>query len=134
MKKIKKVIYLVAAFVATFLTSSYGKIASAQTPTDSTTTGGWHPDTLAADSGLPSGTISGIISNFMLWALGIFGILAIIGFVISGIMYIVSAGSEDTMKKAKQAMVYSIIGVVVALSGLVAIVAIDAMLNQSASF
>ena len=78
---------------------------------------------------LPSGTMAGIIQNFADWILLALGIIGIIGFVISGIMYLLSAGNDDTIKKAKSAMVASIIGVIVGLAGLVLIQAISTALN-----
>jgi|WetSurMetagenome_2_1015567.scaffolds.fasta_scaffold82870_3 hypothetical protein len=80
-------------------------------------------------SGLPNSSITGIIERFLLWTLGIFGTLGVIGFVISGIMYLTSAGDDDRMKIAKQAMQYSIIGIIVGLSGLIVVYAVDALLT-----
>ncbi len=79
-------------------------------------------------------TIEGILTNFMQWLLGIFAILAIISFIISGIQYFLSAGNPDSAKKAKQTMVYSIIGVVVALSSLVIIYAVNNFLTATNTF
>lgn len=79
--------------------------------------------------GLPEGSVMEIIVNVMEWILGIFGFIGIIGFVVSGIMYIISAGNDDMMKKAKNGMIYSIIGIVVGLAGFVAIQAVDSMLD-----
>lgn len=95
--------------------------------------GGWDPDNLR-ESGLPTGTIYGIVTNIMMWLLAIVGVVGIIGFAISGIMYIVSSGNDETMGKAKNAMLYSIIGITVALVGYVAIKAIDSMLRGSSVF
>ena len=81
---------------------------------------------------LPSQTITSIISNLVLWLLFIFGFLGILGFVISGIMYLISAGDDDMIKKAKKTMTYSIIGVVVGLAGYVLIQAIESILNAEA--
>jgi hypothetical protein len=80
---------------------------------------------------LPAGSISGIIMNFADWILIALGVIGIIGFVISGIMYLLSAGNEETIKKAKSAMVFSIVGVIVGLAGLVIIQAVDAALNAA---
>ena len=87
----------------------------------------------AAGSGVPGGTIFNIIKTGMNWLLGILGFLGIIGFVLSGILYLVSAGDDDGIKRAKSAMVYSIIGVVVALIGFVIIRAVDSLLRASSS-
>jgi hypothetical protein len=125
-KKTKKMLYAVVTLMSLCFTFMQGKLALAQaTPSSGT---GWDPSTLDK-FGLPSGSVSGIITNGLFWILTIFGLLAVIGFVISGVMYIVSAGSEDTMKTAKRAMIYSIVGVLVALSGLVIIYAITGLLD-----
>lgn len=79
--------------------------------------------------GLPGGSIYGIIGNTVFWLLGIFGFLGIIGFVVSGIMYLVAAGDDSMIKRAKAGMLYSIIGVIVGLLGLVIIQAVNAWLS-----
>jgi len=86
-----------------------------------------------SDTGLSESDIGTIIGNILSWALGIFGVLALIAFVVSGIQYLVSGGNEDIMKTAKRNMTYSIIGVLVALSGFVIIQAIDAALKASST-
>ncbi len=91
---------------------------------------GWDIGSLSK-FGLPSGTIPNIITGIMNWLLGILGLIGIIGFAIAGILYLTSAGDETRMGTAKKAMVYSIIGVIVGLSGLVVIKAIDSMLRAN---
>lgn len=81
--------------------------------------------------GLPGGSIFGIIENILYWLLAILSIVAIIGFIISGIMYLTAAGDETQAGKAKKAMLYSIIGVVVGLSGFVVFKAAQYMLSGS---
>jgi multisubunit Na+/H+ antiporter MnhB subunit len=73
------------------------------------------------DAGLPGGTLTAIVmtvANWLLWAIGLIGI---IGFAIAGILYLTAAGDDDRISKAKNAMMYSIIGVLVALAGVVAL-------------
>lgn len=77
----------------------------------------------------PSGGIRAILVNVLVWILGIFGMLAILAFVVSGIQYFAAAGDEKMMETAKKNLVYSIIGVIVALSGFVIIQAIDSALR-----
>lgn len=86
--------------------------------------------------GLPtsSGGIAGILSNFLMWLLGIFGFIALISFVISGIQYLTSAGDEKRMQTAKRNAIYSIIGVVVGLSGFLIVQAVDAALRATSNF
>jgi hypothetical protein len=71
----------------------------------------------------------------MKWGLGIFSFIAVISFGISGVMYLVAAGDEKRQEGAKRAMYYSIMGVIVGLSGLVIIYAAMKMLgNQTTQF
>lgn len=86
---------------------------------------------LPTQSGLPSGTLAGVIANFTNWLLGIFGFLAIISFLISGIMYFLASGDDRAQEKAKKQMQWSIIGVVIGLIGLVIVYAVDALLRGS---
>ena len=80
-------------------------------------------------SSLPDASLSEIISGTMDWLLAIVGFIAIIGFVISGIMYLTAAGNDSQIKTAKEAMKWSIVGVIVALVGYVVILAVDMWLN-----
>src|SRR4030042_5002269 len=76
----------------------------------------WSTGTYAG-YGLPTGSIYSIILGIMKWMLSIFGFIAIVGFVISGIMYLTAAGDEDQQKKAKKQMYWSITGVIVGSIG-----------------
>ncbi|MFA5926183.1 MAG: hypothetical protein WC831_04570 [Parcubacteria group bacterium] len=82
---------------------------------------------------LPQSSIYDIIRGVMMWVLGLLGFFAVIGFVISGIMYLVAAGDEDSQKKAKKAMYYSITGVIVGLVGLVVIYAVNKLLGTTST-
>lgn len=83
----------------------------------------------ASGTGLAGGSIYDIISQTLAWLLGILGFIAIIGFVISGILYLTAAGNEAQIEKAKNAMTFSIVGVIVALMGWVIVQAINAWLS-----
>jgi uncharacterized membrane protein len=72
-------------------------------------------------TGLPSSSVFEIISSIMYWLLALVGIIGVIGFAIAGLIYLTAAGDEDRISKAKSALTYSIIGVIVALLGLVAL-------------
>ena len=73
-------------------------------------------------------TPTAIIKNIINYALAIVGFLGVLGFIISGIMYLVSAGDEGQAEKAKGYMVNSIIGVIVALLGYVVMAAVSTLL------
>lgn len=79
--------------------------------------------------GLPSGRIYDIIYNFLFWILALFGAFGLIGFVISGIMYLTSTGDDTQIEKAKKAMKWSLVGVIVGLAGLVIMLAVDELLS-----
>ncbi|HAT74211.1 MAG: hypothetical protein US30_C0012G0008 [Candidatus Moranbacteria bacterium GW2011_GWF2_36_839] len=79
--------------------------------------------------GLPGGSVFGIVEGILYWLLGILSVVAVIGFIISGIMYLTAAGDETQAGKAKKAMMYSIIGVIVGLSGFVIFKAAQYMLS-----
>ena len=88
----------------------------------------WDPDSLTVFN-MPAGTIYGIISNILSWILAVFFLVGLIGFIISGLMYLTSSGDDTRMGQAKKAMTYSIIGVIVGLSGFVIMQAITLMLG-----
>ncbi|MFA6184214.1 MAG: pilin [Parcubacteria group bacterium] len=75
------------------------------------------------NTGLPSpggdSPLATVINNVMKWLLLIVGSIAIIAFVISGIQYLTSAGDQNAIENAKRNMWWSIVGVVVALIGMI---------------
>lgn len=113
-----KIKFLVSTISVTVLTVPALAMAQFQSP---------------SGTNLPSGSVSGIIKNIMNWMLGIVGVLGVIGFAISGILYLTAAGDEDRIATAKKAMTWSIVGVVVALLGLVILKAAEAMLGGSST-
>lgn len=103
-----------------------------QTPSG-TASDGWSLDSVSG-FGLPNSSIMGIVSGILVWLLGALGLLGVIGFVISGILYLTSTGDETMIERAKNAMTWSIVGVVVGLLGVVIIQAIDWMLRGFSNF
>ncbi|HEX8974277.1 MAG TPA: hypothetical protein VF817_02195 [Patescibacteria group bacterium] len=103
MNKLKKISFGVAS---SLLAAPMAALAQFQTP---------------QGTGLPAGSVTGIITNGMNWLLIIVGILGVIGFVISGIIYLTAAGDEDQIARGKKTMIFSIVGIIVALIGVVVI-------------
>lgn len=95
--------------------------------------GGWSLGNISG-FGLPQASITRITGNLLDWILGILAIVGVIGFVISGIIYLVSTGDETMIERAKEAMKWSIVGVIVGLSGVIIIQAVDWALNGFAWF
>lgn len=100
--------------------------------TATTTTGKWNVSSLTS-YGLPSGTLTNIITNILLWLLFMLGIVGVIGFVVSGIMYLISTGDQTMIDRAKKGMTYSIVGVIVGLAGVVIIQAVNSILGGSST-
>ncbi len=90
--------------------------------------------TIPQNTGLPDRLFIPIVQDLVTWMLVIFGFVAIISFLISGIMYLMAAGDEKTQEKAKKQMKWSITGVVVGLMGLVVMRAIDSLLRGGSYF
>ena len=83
--------------------------------------------------GLPSGSIMAIVYNLLMWLLAMFGILGVLGFVLSGIFYLTAAGDGEQIKKAKSIMSNSILGIIVGLSGFILVQAIFRMLGANST-
>jgi uncharacterized membrane protein YjjP (DUF1212 family) len=83
---------------------------------------------------LPEAPVSAIIGGIFIWIFRILFFISLIGFIIAGLLYLTAAGDEDRISKAKKALTYSIIGVIVGLSGFVIIQAVSYMLSGSYSF
>lgn len=88
---------------------------------------------IPTNTGLPSPTgsdpLAEVIQNVLNWLLVVVGTIAIIAFVISGLQYLLAAGNENIMEMGKRNMQWSIVGVVVALMGLIILNFIYTMLS-----
>lgn len=116
------------------VTWALGSVTALGTPLLVSGTSAWQAGKLNAQGvGLPGGHIYQIISTTLSWLLGIFGFIAIIGFVIAGIMYLTAAGDDGAMEKGKNGMKFSIIGVIVALMGWVIVQAVDLWLSGTSN-
>lgn len=132
-EKMRGALFIVSVFVfGVVLFSLAGGVEAAITgPAD----GGW--STGLTDSGsaseLSSARISVVVLTLMRWLLYLVGFLAVIAFVISGILYLTAAGDDDKIEKAKTTMIYAIVGVIVALMGLIIINAVSTWLGGTTS-
>jgi hypothetical protein len=127
-KMISRVSLAVAAL--TFPLATYAVNVTVTWPSGTGTGTGWG---VSNQYNLPEGSILGILSNLLFWLLSVFAILGIVGFVISGIMYLLAGVNEDLMEKGKDGMKWSIIGIIVGLSGFVIMQAVSAMLTGASS-
>lgn len=113
-------------------TSSSASEAPTGSSTSDATGTGVHIPT-AEETGLSGAGIQDILVNLLKWLLSIVGIIALIGFAISGVQYMIASGDDDMIKTAKSNMTNSIIGIVVVLASFVIIQAIDLALRGSSS-
>jgi hypothetical protein len=115
MKKREKIIILGMVLISFLIFSNFAGAA-------------WSLDNIK-NFGLPKAPIINIIFALADWLFTIFAAVSVSAFLVSGIMYLVSAGNDEMINKSKKYMTYSILGVIVGLSGFVIIQAADAMLN-----
>ena len=76
-------------------------------------------------SNLPENYVETVILTILLWLLLIFTFLCVIAFVIAGIMFLTAGSNPPLAERAKRAVMYSIIGIAVGISGYVIIRLID---------
>ena len=122
MKRIKQVLFGVVAIIFASLPLMVMGAGATFNPSD-------HPgfsatDAVTAAPTLSDATVFDLVTNVMDWLLGLVGVLAVIGFVISGVLYLTAAGDAEQAEKAKTVMTYAIIGLAVALVGLIVVNAI----------
>jgi cytochrome bd-type quinol oxidase subunit 2 len=85
---------------------------------------------LARDSSnLPENYADSVILTILQWLLLIFTFLCVIAFVVAGIMFLTAGSNPPLAEQAKKAVMYSIIGVAVGLSGYVIIALIDSFMQ-----
>jgi hypothetical protein len=84
----------------------------------------------AKSSDLPQGEVVDILLRLMNWLLSLVGVLGVIAFTISGIMYLTAAGDDSRMETAKKTMIWAVTGVIVALIGVVIVSTVDTVLGD----
>lgn len=107
-------------FLAVLFSSSCSDVSAVATCADGTLMNGICIPS-GSSTGLPETDITSVITNVMKWLLGIVGTLAILMFVVSGIMYLTAAGDEKATESAKNNMKFATIGVAVSLLGYVVV-------------
>ena len=85
-------------------------------------------------TGLSPLPIITVITALMQWLLSIVGFLAIIAFAAAGILYLTSAGDEGQAETAKKTAKYALLGIIVALGGMIVLQAASVLLKGEARF
>ena len=78
-------------------------------------------------------TANGLIMNIAEFLLSFLAILAVLMIIVSGVMYITSAGDKNQVDKAKSILLYAIIGLIIALFGYAIVYVIGRGLGASGS-
>lgn len=79
----------------------------------------------ATTAGLSGRNLYEVTRSALFYLLGIIGVLGMVSLVVTGIMYITAAGDQDRVGLAKKMLTFSIIGIAVALLGLVIVQALN---------
>jgi predicted peptidase len=86
----------------------------------------------ATVTGPSSGSsFSTIANNALKTLLSLVGVLGIIGMIMGGIMYLTAYGDEKKATKGKDILLYSIIGVAIALGSVVILSQVDSIVSGS---
>ncbi len=104
MNKIKTAVYSVTATALSF--SFFVNTALAA---------GFDVSNPPSGSNLPNKDANLVLVDIIKWILGILASLSILMIIVSGVMYITSAGDQGRIDTAKKMLTYSIVGLVVAL-------------------
>lgn len=87
-----------------------------------------------AGTGLSSLSVLLLLSSILSWLLAILSVIGVLAFVISGVQYLTAVGDEDQISTAKRNMKYAIVGLIVALSGLIIVTSIDRIFAGNPAF
>ena len=78
---------------------------------------GGNCDSTCSGTGLPGNNISnGTISGLIEIALGIIGLVAVLFIVIAALQLITSGGNPESAKKARETIIYAIVGLAIVVS------------------
>jgi|GEM_PF-969511 len=95
---------------------------------------GWNPNAIGSalgGKGLPDprGGLFTILLTFINWAIIIIGLLGVIAFIYGGFVYLTAQAESRKLEQAKKIIIYAVVGIVVAILGLVAVRTIDSLMR-----
>ncbi len=72
----------------------------------------------ASNTGIPGGNsdLGGVVSKVMRAVFGIMGAIAVIVVIFGGLQYVLSSGDPKRTARAKETILYAVIGIVISLS------------------
>ncbi len=128
----KQTMFAVILFLGMSVSASVTQAVTSCPTADLTVINGVCVPTAAA-TGLSDESVMAVVQNVLNWLLYIMAAAATLAFVIAGFQYILSAGDEKQAESAKNMAKYAAIGLAVALSGLVIIRTIGALVSGDTS-
>ena len=87
------------------------------------------PTAGSSGTGLSTDSLDSTLTNILNIFLALIALLTVLGFVVAGIMFITAGGNDARLGQAKSWLMYSIIGLVVALVGYIVVNFIDTLLT-----
>ncbi len=66
-----------------------------------------------------NGNVEGLFVRIIKVLLGLVGIASLVAFVYAGFMFLISAGNSERVKKAKDTMVYAVLGIFISMAAYV---------------
>lgn len=113
MKRIKKIIYVAMVLMLPLVIVAHAPVASAYDPLGTTCKDNSTSE-ICKDRSSSSNSISKLIGTIVNTLLYFVGALSVIMIIVAGVMYTTSAGNAGQITKAKGALTYAIVGLVVA--------------------
>lgn len=71
------------------------------------------------DAGIPDSTADDVVAGLLTTAYFIGGVAAVIVIIIAGLQYVIADADSAKVKKAKNAIIYAVVGLVIVLSAFV---------------
>jgi len=75
--------------------------------------------------GVARGDVTEIILRIINYALIVLGVLAVLIFIYAGFLYLTASGDEAKLKRAKDVVLYAVVGLAVAVLGFVAVISVQ---------
>lgn len=85
-------------------------------------------------TGLSDAGVLDILAAILSWMFALFSILSIMAFIVSGIQYLSSTGDPGIIEVAKRNATWSLVGIIVGLSGYLILKAVSAALSGNPIF
>ena len=87
---------------------------------------GWDTTSME-ETNLSGESVFDILVSFTSWSITLVGIVCVIVFIYGGFLYMTAQGENDKLQQAKKVIIYAVVGVVVAVLGLVIVQTVNSI-------